>query len=216
MAKKLTKRQLVAAYKELDTVIGVDPPIDYEDLSVEEFARELLETVEELVEPGDKFSDSTQAIFDQLKEEPEEPEDDPEEKEEPDDEPEEDDPEEKEEPDDEPEEDDKEDDEQDDEPEPEEKPRKRSAKPVKEEKAKPEKKEKKEKPEKKEKKERKKKDSGEPSNKAQVYLAWKDGEKDEKKLHAIVSERVQIKTIHSWLSSWEKGKRFPAISKKSD
>jgi outer membrane biosynthesis protein TonB len=113
MAKKLTKRQLVAAYKELDKVIGVDPPIDYEDLSVEEFARELLETVEELVEPGDKFSDSTQAIFDQLKEEPEEPEDDPEEKEEPDDEPEEDDkeeddPEEKEEPDDEPEEDDKE------------------------------------------------------------------------------------------------------------
>jgi outer membrane biosynthesis protein TonB len=125
MAKKLTKRQLVAAYKELDTVIGVDPPIDYEDLSVEEFARELLETVEELVEPGDKFSDSTQAIFDQLKDEPEEPEEEPEEKEEPDDEP---------------EEDDKEDDEQDDEPEPEEKPRKRSAKPVKEEKVKSEKK----------------------------------------------------------------------------
>jgi outer membrane biosynthesis protein TonB len=126
MTKKLTKRQLVAAYKELDKVIGVDPPIDYEDLSVEEFSRELLETVEELVEPGDKFTDSTQEIFDQLKEEPEEPE-----------------------------EDDKEDEEQDDEPEPEEKSRKRSGKPVKEEKAKPEKKEKKEKPEKKEKKPKK-------------------------------------------------------------
>ena len=68
LKKEITKRQLISAYKELDKVVGIDPPIEYEDLSMEVFAKELHETADELVEPGDEFTEQTQGIFNQLKE----------------------------------------------------------------------------------------------------------------------------------------------------
>jgi chemotaxis protein histidine kinase CheA len=68
MSKKFTKKELVAAYKELDKVVGVSPAIDYDDLSVEDFEKELHTTADDLIEPSDKFSKATQAIFDALKE----------------------------------------------------------------------------------------------------------------------------------------------------
>ena len=68
LKKEMTKRQLISAYKELDKVVGIDPPIEYEDLSMEVFAKELHETADELVEPGDEFTEQTQGIFNQLKE----------------------------------------------------------------------------------------------------------------------------------------------------
>jgi len=67
MKLKLSKDALIKAYDELDDLAGIDPPIDKE-LDDEEFAKELHETVEELVEPDDKFSKSTQKVFDTLKE----------------------------------------------------------------------------------------------------------------------------------------------------
>ncbi len=68
MAKKLTKKDLVVAYKELDKVIGIEPPIEYEDLKQDEFEEELYKTYVDLVEEGDKFSKATQAVFDALTE----------------------------------------------------------------------------------------------------------------------------------------------------
>ena len=68
MAKKLTKKDLVVAYKELDKVIGIEPPIEYDELSLEEFEEELYKTYVDLVEEGDKFSKATQAVFDALTE----------------------------------------------------------------------------------------------------------------------------------------------------
>ena len=68
MAKKLTKKDLVAAYKELDKVAGIDPAIEYDELSLEEFEKELYITIDQVVEEGDKFSKATQAVFDALAE----------------------------------------------------------------------------------------------------------------------------------------------------
>jgi chemotaxis protein histidine kinase CheA len=69
MAKKVTKKDLVAAYKELDKVVGgVDPEIEYDGMSLEEFEEELNNTAHDLIEPTDKFSKSTQDIFDYLTE----------------------------------------------------------------------------------------------------------------------------------------------------
>jgi hypothetical protein len=65
---KLTKKALVEAYEELDEVIGVDPPIEHESMGVEEFGKELLQTVEELVEPEDEFSAKTKKVFKALEE----------------------------------------------------------------------------------------------------------------------------------------------------
>jgi hypothetical protein len=66
MAKSLTKKELVSAYKELDKEIGIEPPIEYDELSLEEFEKELYDTVTELVEEGDTFTKATQAVFDAL------------------------------------------------------------------------------------------------------------------------------------------------------
>jgi len=52
------------------------------------------------------------------------------------------------------------------------------------------------------------------SNKAVVYLAWKDGEEDVKKLHKLIKARVKETTITSWTRQWAKGKALPAIAKK--
>lgn len=52
------------------------------------------------------------------------------------------------------------------------------------------------------------------SNKAIVYLAWKDGMEDVVKLHKKVKEAVKEGTIRGWLSQWKRGENFPAIAKK--
>ncbi len=67
MAKKLTKKDLVSAYKELDKVVGIDPAIEYDELTLEEFEIELYNSLE-LIEEGDKFTKATQAVFDALTE----------------------------------------------------------------------------------------------------------------------------------------------------
>jgi hypothetical protein len=54
------------------------------------------------------------------------------------------------------------------------------------------------------------------SNKAQVYLAWRDGEVDTSALHKKVSEEVKLSTIKSWTGMWKKGKGLPAIAKTSE
>jgi len=59
-----------------------------------------------------------------------------------------------------------------------------------------------------------KKVSGEPSNKAQVYLAWKKGEKDSDKLYTLIDGRVKQATVKSWMKQWEKGNNLPAIATK--
>ncbi len=68
MAKKVTKKDLVVAYKELDKVIGIEPPIEYEGLKQDEFEEELYKTYVDLVEEGDEFSKPVQATFDALAE----------------------------------------------------------------------------------------------------------------------------------------------------
>ena len=64
--KKLTEKQLKSAYAELDALAGIQPPIVW--LSQDQFERELHETVTDLVEPDDKFTDATQSVFDTLAE----------------------------------------------------------------------------------------------------------------------------------------------------
>jgi hypothetical protein len=52
------------------------------------------------------------------------------------------------------------------------------------------------------------------SNKAIVYLAWKqDGIEDEVELGALVENRVKDTTIKVWISQWKKGNNLPAIAK---
>lgn len=91
MAKKLTMKDLLAAYKELDEQIGVEPPID-EKLSQDDFERELYGVISdpELVTEDDVFTKPTQVVFDALiekydniEEEPEEEDEEEEEEEEP-------------------------------------------------------------------------------------------------------------------------------------
>lgn len=91
MAKNdLTKKRLIAAYEELDKKIGIDPPIEYDEMSQEDFEQELFDIIsdQEMVTENDKFSKVTEATFDLLREkfEEEEPEDDYEEEEEEDEE----------------------------------------------------------------------------------------------------------------------------------
>jgi len=67
MAKKvITKEQLIEAYLELDEIVGIEPPIDYEKMGLNEFANEVHETVVALVEPEDEFTAKTQKVFDLL------------------------------------------------------------------------------------------------------------------------------------------------------
>ncbi|KKM77713.1 hypothetical protein LCGC14_1367310, partial [marine sediment metagenome] len=54
------------------------------------------------------------------------------------------------------------------------------------------------------------------SNKAIIYFAWKKGQKDAKKLHALVKEAVKLGTIRNWLNGWKNGKYLPAVAKKND
>lgn len=58
-----------------------------------------------------------------------------------------------------------------------------------------------------------KKEAGELSNKAIVYLAWKEGEEDSEKLFSKVKEAVKITTIKGWMNQWKNGKNLPAIVK---
>ncbi|GEM_PF-2490727 len=84
MAKKLTMKDLLAAYKELDEQIGVEPPID-KKLSQDAFEQELYDVISdpELVTEDDEFTTATQAVFDQLIEKYGNVEEEPEEEEEP-------------------------------------------------------------------------------------------------------------------------------------
>jgi len=61
----LKKKDLVSAYKELDKVVGIDPAIEYDELTLPEFEKELHGSLS-LIEEGDKFSKPTQAVFDAL------------------------------------------------------------------------------------------------------------------------------------------------------
>jgi hypothetical protein len=61
----LKKKDLVSAYKELDKVVGIDPAIEYDELTLPEFEKELHGSLS-LIEEGDKFSKATQAVFDAL------------------------------------------------------------------------------------------------------------------------------------------------------
>jgi len=49
-----------------------------------------------------------------------------------------------------------------------------------------------------------------PSNKFQVYQAWKNGIVDSDKLIALVEGRVKKNTIQLWTRAWKHGKDFPA------
>ena len=83
---KVTMKELTAAYKELDEKMDLDPKINFKKMDQEEFEKELFDTIDELLEPEDKFSKSTQAVWDYLnkkyKEEDEDEEEDEEEEEE--------------------------------------------------------------------------------------------------------------------------------------
>ena len=50
------------------------------------------------------------------------------------------------------------------------------------------------------------------SNKAQVYLKWKGGEKDIDKLWESTDGAVKRQTISIWMNWWGKGKSLPAIA----
>lgn len=60
-----------------------------------------------------------------------------------------------------------------------------------------------------------KKDEKGPSNKLQVYTAWKKskGKSDVPTLHGIVNEAVKETTIRGWVSQWGKGENLPAGAK---
>jgi len=67
MATKLLKKDLVSAYKELDKLAGIDPAIEYNEMSDKQFEKELWQTYLELVDPEqDEFTKKTQATFDAL------------------------------------------------------------------------------------------------------------------------------------------------------
>lgn len=63
---KLTKDILEKAYKEFDREVGVEPPLQYGNMKLEEFKHELWSTYVSLVEPEDEFSSDTQKVFDAL------------------------------------------------------------------------------------------------------------------------------------------------------
>jgi hypothetical protein len=62
MMAKLTKKQLLDAYAELDNVVGVEPKLDTK-ATVAAFSKELHETVVDLVEEGDEFTEKTKKVF---------------------------------------------------------------------------------------------------------------------------------------------------------
>lgn len=51
------------------------------------------------------------------------------------------------------------------------------------------------------------------SNKAQVYRAWQDGEKDVDALSTMIDGAVKKTTIKAWLNDWRKDKNLPSIAK---
>jgi hypothetical protein len=50
------------------------------------------------------------------------------------------------------------------------------------------------------------------SNKGRIYLAWKAGEADVKKLHTVVTGAVKENTIKVWITMWSKSKNLPAVA----
>jgi len=61
----------------------------------------------------------------------------------------------------------------------------------------------------------KKKVTGELSNKAIVYNAWKKTPKiTVGELYSLVNKAVKENTIKGWLSQWKRGTNFPAIAKR--
>jgi outer membrane biosynthesis protein TonB len=85
MAKNdLTMKRLIAAYVELDKKVGVDPPVEYDEMEQEDFEQELFDIISdpEMVTEEDEFSKATEATFDLLREKYGSPEDDEEDEEE--------------------------------------------------------------------------------------------------------------------------------------
>ncbi len=50
------------------------------------------------------------------------------------------------------------------------------------------------------------------SNKAQVFLLWKNGEEDKEVLFKKVKGAVKEETIKIWINQWKNGKNLPAIA----
>jgi hypothetical protein len=53
------------------------------------------------------------------------------------------------------------------------------------------------------------------SNKAAVYIAFKNGERDIEKLHSECDKAVKQSTIKGWTNSWKRGKenKLPAVAR---
>lgn len=51
------------------------------------------------------------------------------------------------------------------------------------------------------------------SNKARVYQAWLNGERNGQILHELIDRQVKESSIKSWMSSWKSDKNLPAIAK---
>ena len=51
------------------------------------------------------------------------------------------------------------------------------------------------------------------SNKAIIYLAWKDGETDVAKLSKKVKGAIKDSTIKIWVGMWKNKKNLPAVAK---
>lgn len=94
MAKKTKKQRLIDAAKDLNKTLGIEPPIDTEDTTIEVLSSKLLEAKTELLLPEDDIKSETEKVLEylemkhkeQLEENEEEEEDVPEEPEESEDE----------------------------------------------------------------------------------------------------------------------------------
>jgi hypothetical protein len=53
-----------------------------------------------------------------------------------------------------------------------------------------------------------------PSRKGTIYMAWKDGEKDVKKLAEMTDPPVKESTVRNWTKRWANGNGLPAVAKK--
>lgn len=60
-----TEKELKAAAKELNNVLGVDPPISVKGASIDDLKKDL-KTAIELIEADDEFSEETQDVIDEL------------------------------------------------------------------------------------------------------------------------------------------------------
>ncbi len=192
----LKRSQLVAAAKDLNETLGLEPAIDTKPGKKNAHLEDKIKEASKLVNPDeDELEEGTWEVLKGLdidvstsngeQEEEEQEEEEQEEQEE-----------------EEQEEEEQEEEEQEEEEQEEEEPEPEPAKDKKKDKGKA-----------KPTKEGKKKKSGELSNKAKVYQAWQKNETDVTKLSKLVSGAVKETTIKSWMNQWKNGKNLPAIAK---